>query len=309
MCMNSKKIAIMGATSHIAKNLIYYFSDEDVDIELFARNRSSLIDFIKLNISNPNRITVKDFEIFFDGNYDVIINCIGVGDPVVLNSMRGELLLLTERYDNLILEYLHKNSNVIYINFSSGAAYGTDFSTSASKNKMSMLNINNITSADYYTVCKINSEVKHRGFSNLNIIDLRIFGFYSRFIKEDSPYFLNEVFNCLKEKKIFVTTEYDFIRDFVHPKDLCSLIDKIIDKKYINKSYDVYSLSPISKWEILNYFSEKYGLEIIIENDSVTASPTGIKYNYFSSSKLIEEIGYYPKYSSLESIVEEFNSK
>ncbi|WP_336636201.1 NAD(P)-dependent oxidoreductase [Lysinibacillus fusiformis] len=306
---NNKKVAILGATSHVAKNLIYYFSVDYVHMVLFARDFNHLRSFINLNISTSSKITVEKFENFSLGEYDVIINCVGIGNPEILKKMGGEILILTEKFDNLILDYLYNNSDTLYINFSSGAAYGTDFTNPADENKGAMININNISSADYYTVSKINSEAKHRGLSELNIVDLRIFGFYSRFINEDMPYFLNEVFNSLKNKKKFITTDFDFKRDFIHPSDLVRMVQNVMKIKNINTTYDVYSLQPISKWDLLNYLSKRYYLEVEIEHGTIPNSVTGIKSNYYSISKLAEEIGYQPNYSSLDAVLFELNSK
>ena len=74
------KIAILGSTSHIAKNLIDRFKQKD--LYLFSRSRKNLDSFI-------------------DGNYDVVINCIGVGTPNKLKDLGTEIFRFTEYYDNL----------------------------------------------------------------------------------------------------------------------------------------------------------------------------------------------------------------
>ena len=66
--------------------------------------------------------------------------------------------------------------------------------------------------------------------------------------------------------------------------------------------YDVYSLSPVKKSEILAFFTDKYNLEVIIKDDMKFYMATGIKNIYYSENRAAEVIGYNPKYGSLETI-------
>ena len=73
-----KKIAILGATSHIAKNLVFNFKKSEKNILfLFARSKDKLDDFLKIFNCNEkiNKIDINDF---CNEKYDAIINCIGI---------------------------------------------------------------------------------------------------------------------------------------------------------------------------------------------------------------------------------------
>ena len=61
-----KNIAIFGATGHIAKNLIYYFSkNTEHKLFLFSRDKKKLQNFISTIISDKN-IAYDSYEnIFF----------------------------------------------------------------------------------------------------------------------------------------------------------------------------------------------------------------------------------------------------
>lgn len=300
-----KKIAILGATGHIAKSLIYNFKKSDKNIlYLFARSNEKLDNFLK-SIDYFNNIKKINLNNFSKEKYDVVINCIGIGDPGKLENIGPEIFRITEYYDNFILDYLKNNNDCKYINFSSGAAYGRDFSIPANELKCCEININQMCDKDNYGIVKIYSEAKHRSCENLNIIDLRIFAIFSRFIDLDARYFIAELISCIKAGSEFVTGSNDVIRDFIHPSDLFNLVNLCINVKKINEVFDAYSLKPVKKFEILNYFTENYGLKYKIEPGILGENITGIKDNYYSINKKAEKVGYIPEFSSLDCIINE----
>lgn len=303
--IQGKNIAILGATSHIAKGLIYNFNIKaECALFLFARALDILKKFIdKLECRNNRHI--KSFEDFHKDTYDVIINCVGIGDPAKLKAAGSSVFALTETFDNLVLDYLEKHPYALYINFSSGVVYGTDFSVPVGKSSYSKWDINNLSQAEYYGISKLNSEAKHRALKNLNIVDLRIFSYFSRFINLQSKFLLTEIISCIKEGKEFVTGQDNIIRDYIHPNDLYLLIEKCIERKTINDALDAYSLKPARKFEILDYFATAYGLKYEVENTVKIFSITGSKNNYYSNNKRAEVIGYIPKFNSLDCIIQE----
>lgn len=300
-----KKIAILGSTGHVAKSLIFVLgTKKQYELYLFARSLEKLMEFVSC-INIKSTFYLKAFDEFKQGKYDVIINCVGIGDPGKLISERASLFKLTETYDDIILEYLSYNPNAIYINFSSGAAYCMDFNSPANINSKCELDINHINSNDFYGIAKLNSEAKHRALSDFNIIDVRIFSYFSRFINLNARYFINEVISCIRDNKEFFTGPTNIFRDYVHMSDLASLIKKCMHKEQLNDVFDAYSVKPISKFELLDYFSHEYGLRYYIDENMVLKTATGVKEFYFSNNKKVQEIGYFPNYTSLDGIVEE----
>ncbi|SFE86047.1 Nucleoside-diphosphate-sugar epimerase [Paenibacillus algorifonticola] len=297
-----KKVAILGSTGHIAKNIIYGLSTKNYQLFLFARNTEAVKSFMTTEISSSENSSIHSFSEFSDHKYDVVINCVGIGDPGKLRRAGGSIFKLTEEFDNLILDYLELNKETLYINLSSGVAYGSNFNTPADQNKNALININNISSTDYYTISKINTETKHRAFSQFNIIDLRVFGFFSRFIDLKTPYFLSDIVNCVKSGSAFITGNSDMVRDYIDPKDFLNIIEKCIQAKDINDVFDVYSLEPISKFEMISFFEKHYNLKVSIEDNKVLTSVTGIKSNYYSLNKRAEILGYKPEFRSIDSI-------
>ena len=303
--MKTKRIAILGATGHIAKSLIdKLYRMDRYELVLFCRSSARLNEFLDVIINN-NMVSAKKFSEFSQGEYDIIINCVGMGDPTKLKNAGVIIFRLTEKYDNMILDYLEEYPEALYINFSSGAVYGTKFNIPVDESTCTELDINHIDSGDFYSIAKLNAEAKHRAMADFNIVDLRVFGYFSRFIDLDAQYFMSEVISCVKDGKVLDTGEGDMVRDYIHPSDLVSLIEKCIYIQSLNDVFDVYSLKPVTKFEILEYFAKQYDLKYSIKDGMQISAATGIKDYYYSDYKKAGKIGYYPQFTSMDSILEE----
>ena len=297
---NSKNIAIFGATSHIAKNLILQFSNENENhLHLFSRNNVELQRFI-FNIGTDKQIDYYNYDVFDSKFFDVIINCIGISDPFEINKHEFEILTLTEKYDNIILNYLKEHNSCQYLNFSSGIVYD-NFHEPITDESNCTIKLNDALE-NPYRLSKIYSESKHRLLNSFNIIDIRIFNFFSRFLNLKTHFFISEVILSILENKKLYTTNQNFVRDYIHPQDLFNLIKLCIKNPTMNSSIDAYSKSPISKFDILKEFSKRYSLQY-----SVTDNLKNIdfKEKYFSLSRKAEIIGYVPRYTSLDTLLDE----
>ena len=299
------KIAILGSTGHIGKNLTYYFGKEADNFQLFLFTRHDRTD-ADYNLTQfcglQSNYEVFNYNQFSDSKYDVVINCVGISDPAKITSENNSILKLTEDMDSMILEYMQQNTNTVAINFSSGAVYGEEFDSPV---KDSTLPKNQSKDISSYAIAKIKSEARHREQDKLNIIDLRLFSFFSRWMDLNSRFLISEIICSIKQNKTLVTNESDFFRDYIHAKDLFSFLKKCIEKNTINDTFDLYSKKPIAKFELLESLQDKYDLQYEIRPNSGFSSPTGLKKNYFSQSKKAEVLGYKPKYSSLDTISEE----
>lgn len=302
--MDVKQVAILGATSHIAKGLIIGLSQHGYKLTLFARSLDQVHDFVKNNKLHDT-ITILPFEHFGSSVYDVIINCVGIGDPQKLKYSGSKIFYITEQFDNLILDFLVRYPDTLYINLSSGASYGINFKEPVDESSYAQLNINNISTDDYYGIAKLYIEAKHRSLNEYNIVDLRVFGYFSRFINLSSSYFISEIILCIKQNRELVTRPGNIVRDYVDPSDLVGLIESCIDKHKVNDTYDVYSLAPVTKFEILEFFTAVYKLKYVIDDKVIIQTATGLKEHYYSKSRKAEAIGYTPTLTSLECIKKE----
>lgn len=307
--MKKTKIAILGATSHIAKGLIYNFlRSDEFSLYLYARSAGKVNDFLLLidNSAREDCIVNEGFKNFPEFFYDAVINCVGTGTFKKLRGDFSSYFTLTEEYDNLVIAYLRELSpSALYIDFSSGAIYGREFPAPAEENSVNSIRVNHLAAEDYYTIARLNAEAKHRSFEGLKIVDLRLFSYFSRFIDLADGYFIAEALNCVLNKKTFITNEINFTRDYVGPEDLFLMIKKCLSAGKINTAFDVMSAKPVEKKEILDYFSAAYGLKYKIVPDLNQTSATGSKNVYYSKYFNAASVGYKPAFGSLETIKKE----
>ena len=300
-------IAILGSTSLIARDLIEILSkSEDYILYLFSRRPSELRDYYLENNLDSKRLNFYSYNDFKEQDiYEVIINFVGVGDPAKAKKIGNEIFFITEFYDNMALTYLHKNPTSQYIFISSGAAYLSNFIEPASEKSIGLIDINNINPQNWYSLAKLNAEVKHRAHSNLSIIDIRVFNYFSSKLDINSRFLIAEIVRSIKEKTTFVTSSEEIYRDFITPLDFSNLIISIINSnKKINTSVDCFSKSPVSKSEMLSELSKKFGLSYSIEDNEHGLNATGTKTNYFSILRR-DEFNYIPQESSLSGIIKE----
>ena len=292
-----KSIAIIGATSHIAKGLISSFSQSnDSRLFLFGRNPEKIKLFLREEKINLEHFT-GTFEELSKYDYDCIINCVGIGRYDQVENV----FEITERYDNLVISYLQRNINCIYINCSSGAVYG-NFQSPAVEDSEFQLKINHLKRENYYSIAKIHSEAKHRALKHLNIVDIRIFSYFSHFIDLNSGFLITEIINSILHKRVLETDQANITRDYSGPSDLFSLILKCLERGKINEAFDLYSKSPLKKFELLEFYLKNYGLKYAIRENKKIESPSGNKDLYFSKNHNAKTLGFEPKYSSMETV-------
>ena len=300
------KVAIMGATSHIAKGIIYNFAKcKSFSLYLYTRDRNRVAEFIdSLEEKRDLSFTIiEGYNNFFsDSSYDVIINCIGVGTKKKLNGDYSKYFTVTEEYDNLAISYLlNVCRDALYISFSSGAVYGR-LNTPAKEDTENSLTVNHIKPEDYYVIARLNAEAKHRSFSDLNIVDLRVFSYFSRFADISEGYLITDIIESILYNRVLKTDSNNIIRDYIHPEDLFNIILKCIDSGKINTAFDAVSAAAVNKNEILEYFSLQFGLHYETDRIITNESATGIKKVYCSNYNLTSKIGYSSKYGSMDTL-------
>lgn len=294
------RVAILGVTGYIGRSLLneFFLEKDRFMVSLFSRSVSKVEDLIS-TMPHAHTYECKNLNDFSQGSYDVIINCTGIGDPSVLKKNPSSIFAITEEMDALILSYITKHQETLYINISSGAVYGSNTKDPITSSTPTVVSFVEMTPYDYYAVAKINSEAKHRAMNNVHIVDLRVFAFFSSFVDQDSGFFMSEVARAILHKKVLVTTDQDMVRDYSCPKDLFSLISLVIKKKTVNDFFDVYSKAPVTKFEILDFCKKVYGLEYSIQKSEVA---TGITKSYYSTNTKALGLGYSPAFTSLEGI-------
>ena len=303
------KIAILGATSQIFKELAYSWlmSNKTYELYLYSRDTSNILNHINFSKCH-DWYSINDLAQFelTDIKFDAIINFIGVGDPAKLISMGVEILHVTKKYDDQVMLYLDKNPNCRYIFMSSGAVYGSSFFECASVDTCAIIPINNVTSKDFYSVAKLYSEIIHRANSDKYIVDVRVFNLFGRFQDLNARFFIAEAVSSIVKGNVLSVNADTMIRDYIHPSDFCNLIDLILHhNEHLNVAVDCYSKAPVDKMELLFALEDRFGLKWCVNENANTLNASGSKNRYYSINTIAETIGYEPKYSSLNSIINE----
>jgi len=299
-------VAILGATSQISKDLVLSFStNKDYSFLLFSRNTTILEEWIDAENLN-NKYQAREY-VEFGGlqDYDVIINFVGIGDPKKAKTMGSNILSVTEQYDNMALDYIKSHKQTKYIFLSSGAAYGGNYQEPINERSVATVNINNLGSTDWYSISKLYAEAKHRSLSELSIIDVRVFNYFSHAQDMNARFLIADIVRSVINNEILRTSADNIIRDFITPPDFYNLIQSIVDFKPINLAVDCYTKSPVLKFDLLSELESEFGLKYEINNKINIVNATGFKLNYYSANRIAKKLGYQPTNTSLEGIIEE----
>ena len=302
------RIAILGATSAIAQDLILSFlKKESYEFHLYGRNVELLEKWVN-NANLKGKYHAQGYS-SFDNNqkYNVIINCVGIGDPAKVQKMSSDILKVTEQYDDMALDYIKLHKKTKYIFLSSGAVFGGSYRHPVDENTVASVDINNLGSTDWYAISKLYAEVKHRSLPDLSIVDVRIFNYFSLRQDMNSNFFMQDLLKAAISNKVFNTSSENISRDYITPQDFYSLIQAIIDYKPLNTAIDSYTKSHMTKFDLLSELESKFGLKYNVMDELDIPIGGSFKMNYYSTNKFAEVIGYSPKYDSLEGVLKELS--
>jgi len=299
------KIAILGATSQIATDLIRGWIQNNVtyELDLFARDIEKL-NYSFLNCNGNCRIRIMHLESFGENNtkYDAIINFVGVGNPALAAEMGASILDITHYYDELVLNYLNNVPECRYLFISSGAAYGCTFELPVSRASSASININNLSNQEFYSVAKLYSEVRHRARPELIIFDIRVFNIFSRTQDLNARFFVTDIVRSIRDNAVLQVSDDEMVRDFLHPSDFQNLIDVLLIAEPENTAVDCYSAAPISKKILLENMTARFGLMWESKASANIVNATGNKSNYYSENKRAKDFGFEPIYTSIEGL-------
>jgi nucleoside-diphosphate-sugar epimerase len=300
------RIAILGATSQIAKDLVVSFTANTThELVLFARRPLAVIEWLQTKgLAYTYRVAA--FEDFNQtAHFDAVLNFVGVGNPAQAVAMGASIFEATLKYDELALNYLNYHPICRYIFLSSGAAYGSNFAEPVDANSSATIAINQLQPQDWYAVAKLHAECRHRALLHLPIADIRVFNYFSHTQDLTARFFITDMLRAIKSAEIFTTSTDNIVRDYIGPADFYQLISKILTAPPANVVVDCYTLAPVAKFTLLDNMKNCFGLKYQINNMPTGVNATGTKINYFSKNKKIEYFGYRPTKSSLDSVLEE----
>jgi len=300
------RLAILGATSQIAKDLVQTFAEQSSDdLVLYARRPDDVLQWLT-RVGLAGRYAVADFADFApDEEFQAIINFVGVGDPAKAAAMGASIFDLTLRYDELALDYLRQHPSCRYIFLSSGAAYGNSFDAPADIDTRTSIAINNLQPQDWYTVSKVHAECRHRALAHLSIIDVRVFNYFSHTQNINARFLITDALRAIRDITVLQTSASPMVRDYLHPSDFYQMVTLLLSAAPVNLVLDCYSQAPIDKQTLLRALRENFGLQYEIVQMPVGLNATGRKPCYYTLNRGLENFGYEPQFSSLAGILHE----
>jgi len=300
------RIAILGATSQIAKDLILSFAAySSHELVLYARCPEAVTQWLT-HANLAQRYVAADFAAFTaDEHFDAILNFVGVGNPAQAAAMGASIFDVTLHYDELALGYVRTHPQCRYLFLSSGAAYGSSFETPADANTKAVIDLNHLQPQDWYGVAKLHAECRHRALPNLSIIDIRVFNYFSCTQDISARFLITDTVRAVLDKDVLKTSSDYIVRDYLHPSDFYKLVNALLSAPAANVAVDCYSRTPIDKPNLLTVMQKQFGLQYEITQASVSVNATGIKPNYYSLNTRASDFGYQPTLTSLEGIVKE----
>jgi dTDP-4-dehydrorhamnose reductase len=303
------RVAILGATSQIAKDLISQFVlDPEIKLSLFVRNQLVLNEWLS-RFTGAVQVRAKpyaEFEASPSGSFDVVLNFVGTGNPALTASLGRDLWDITQKFDAMAMSYVTRDPACRYIFISSGAVFGGDFVNPITADSVACVQPNNVRIDAWYGLAKLNAEISHRRLENLAIVDVRVFNYFSHSADIQARFLITDILRSIRAGQVFQTSQENVVRDYIGPKDLMQLIVKVLTAPPQNVAIDCFTKAPVDKISLLECMKSEFGLSYALVDQRTGLLATGSKLNYFSKSRKATELfGYSPEEASLDVVVKQ----
>jgi nucleoside-diphosphate-sugar epimerase len=292
------RIAILGAGSYVSRAILpYLLRRSDWEALLYTRAPDHLKDWAVERHLPAERISIEASDAFGGRPFDVVVNLIGAGDPRLVVRMGDGILALTAEWDERVLQQVKKRPSTRYIFASSGAAAGGDFDTPRTQGAP----LRQPAGHDHYARAKADAEERHRALGDLSITDLRLYNFYSADMGAELGYLVCSMLQNVLDRSTFVSDEHDIARDYLHPEDLSTAMMAVLRSTPQNGAFDLASLGPVRKFELLRRFDRQFGLKWQIRPSDCAPN----KINYYSEDLSLRALGFEPKFSAMEAVIDQ----
>ena len=166
-------IAVMGGSSHIAKNLIVRFAAlGGCRLTLFCRDRAPVEEFVRRYAPGGEIAIVEGYGDFMERRFDALIDCVGAGAPGTAGFSPVNWFDTLQKFDDLALEYLQKsNPRARLISFSSGAVYGARTPGPFDDGSLYRVAVNAPETGDLYALSRLYAEAKVEEFIPLALVE------------------------------------------------------------------------------------------------------------------------------------------
>ncbi|MFT3735699.1 MAG: NAD-dependent epimerase/dehydratase family protein [Rhodocyclaceae bacterium] len=259
------RLAILGATSNIAKDLIRSFAGR-FELRLFSR-RPQEVSVWLTDMAGGHTCRAFSYDEFAHHEHDAVLNFVGVGDPARAASMGADIFDVTLQFDQLVLDYIKTRPACRYIFMSSGAAYGNIFSAPAQAGATARLSINELKPADWYGVAKLHAECRHRAWADRRIVDVRIFNYFSRHLDCEGRFLIADIIRAIKQGTCLQTQPGNIVRDYIGAEDFASLIASLLERCEANDVVDCYSRAAVEQAELAGCHAGRVRIEVRIRRD------------------------------------------
>ena len=301
------RLAILGATSQIAKDLISLFVlDPKIKLSLFARNLAALDHWLSQNTSRTSvrAKTYAEFQAATSGSFDAVLNFVGSGNPALTATLGKEIWDITQQFDAIAMNYISRDPTCRYIFISSGAIFGGDFSTPVTADTVAFVQPNSIRPDAWYGLAKLNTEISHRRFESLAIVDLRVFNYFSYSADMEARFLITDALRAIQTRTILRTTKSNIWRDYIGPQETAQIVERILYSAPQNVAVDCFSKSPVDKLSMLERMQNELGLQYEFVNESIELNATGSKSHYYSKNQLASRVfGYFPNATAIEIVM------
>ena len=268
------KIGVFGSTGLIAVELKNELEALGHYVVRFSRNPKTEIGFIHYN----SLYEIEDL--------DLIVNL--AGDHPKNRSEPSHLGL--DDLDMLGCEWSAKKGRP-YVFVSSGSVFG--ISRIGPVSHFSSYVDHDL--CDDYTKTKLSLERRHfelRVKGDM-VSDIRIFSYAGPLFIKNGNYFLSELFSASKDGRAITVSDSDFLRDYIGARELAQAVIGLgVGSEPL--SYNLSSLRPASKQEVLDIFSNQFGL--LYEWGS-SIPPQGRPVDYYCAEFSNQLVGYLPRAS------------
>jgi nucleoside-diphosphate-sugar epimerase len=203
----------------------------------------------------------------------------------------------------MVLEYLRLHPTCRYLFLSSGAVYGTNFNEPAKRETPAVVAINNLTPHEWYGVAKLHAECRHRSRPEHQIIDIRVFNYFSRTQDMKARFLITDILRAIRDRSVLRTSSEYIVRDYLHQSDFCQLVNALLVAPPTNTAVDCYSRAPVDKPTLLLAMQEVFGLQYEVAAENVSVNATGRKSHYYSLNSNAANYGYRPCFTSLDGVI------
>jgi nucleoside-diphosphate-sugar epimerase len=271
-------IAVLGATGTVGSSLARRLAQDAVPPTLFARDPKRLAE-----TTWPQHVEVRALDEFSGDPFELIINCIGVGDPARVAALGSGVFDLTKTWDDRVIGGMRPGARYVFM--SSGIVHETKPVPPA------------------YATAKRAAEARHREARDRAILDIRIFGYADPAMPIDGTFFLSDLARCIVRGEPFVTTPLDMVRDYAGAEEVAQLIACWTAGGAPNIALDLYTKTALSKSELLEVARNRYGMRIETRK-RVVSSPTGHKPVYAAQNRAAAAFGYTPRRTAMEVVID-----